>query len=502
MAECKVRFLATESLKAPTYAGNVGSTMHNDAFVWIWIAIGVLALVAALLHEYHRKGRAPGTKGYIWGFLVGYSAIVFGAFALIGGVLLLGEATRNPEELVTSMFGLLWGGAFLASGIGILRRRKWAWITRICLWPNILTLVINIIYYRNRRGEFEAEATTRGAARLQAETPTEDQPQASLIAPPPSKTPGKLGLVALALASVGAVAMLVMTIASVYMLASDPAALSEGKPETAVLGLFVLLSGVAVAAAVALGIASLAKKEQQRWPAVAALATSAAVIVLFAAGILMEDAPTEQAASSITTGTGFFVTDNGYLVTCRHVIENGEKLSVLTADGALPAELVAVHKLMDLAILKVDSSVDCLPINKSANLELGARVATLGYPNVDIQGFEPKFAMGHVAALSGPQDDPAYMQLGMTIAPGYSGAAVIDDDGSAVGVATMILNEEVAGNVAYAIKGELVFLFLVDTARKLGLTDLNAPRPGNANQAVGIEQVKAATVLVVADAER
>jgi hypothetical protein len=472
----------------------------NDDFT-LKIIGGALAAcaVVAMIHEIFRQHRSTETKSYWWGLFVGYTAIAVGLGACVIAPMLVWDAWPDWKAMESGLFGCAWAIAMCASGMGILLRRKWAWITRICLWPNIATIIINIIYYKNRREEFDAEAEKRRASRIAADTPTKEEGGGLSLG---HRRGAKLGVAALWTAGGAALGLVATTLGSAILLAGDPAALDEDRPITILVGVVVLLVGAAVMTAAGLGIASLLRGERKRWPAITAIIVAAISSVFAVAGLLAdESAEAGQQSGGMTTGTGFFVTSNGYLITCRHVIGKGNNLRILTSQGTAPAELVAVHSLLDLALLKVDADVTCLPIGKSGELPLGAPVATLGFPNIEVQGFEPKLTKGHVAALSGPQDDPAYLQLGMPIAPGYSGAAVIDDDGNSVGVATMILDERVAANVSYATKGELVFLFLLDAAKRIKLTDLNPPRPNGPGSGTNMDEVRDATVLVIADVE-
>jgi S1-C subfamily serine protease len=472
----------------------------NDDFT-LKIIGGVLAAcaVAAMIHEIIRQHRSTETKSYWWGLFVGYSAIAVGLAAFLIYSMLLWDSWADWKAMEPNLVACVWAIAMCASGIGILLRRKWAWITRICLWPNIVTIIINVIYYKNRREEFDAEAKKRKASNTTADTSTKEEAEGAGAS---RRQDGKWGVAALWAAGGAALALVATTVGSAMLLAGDPAALGEDRPATILVGFIVLLVGAGVLAAVGLGITSLLRGERKRWPAITAIIVAVISCVFAVAGVLADDsAGPGQQADGMTTGTGFYVTGNGYLITCRHVIGKGNNLSVLTSQGTAPAELVAVHSLLDLALLKVNADTTYLPIGKSGELPLGAAVATLGFPNIEVQGFEPKLTKGHVAALSGPQDDPAYLQLGMPIAPGYSGSAVIDDDGNAVGVATMILDERVAANVSYATKGELVFLFLVDAAKRMNLSDLNPPRSNGPGSGTNMDKVRDATVLVIADAE-
>ncbi len=119
-----------------------------------------------------------------------------------------------------------------------------------------------------------------------------------------------------------------------------------------------------------------------------------------------------------------------------------------------------------------------LPIISSRGVRLGSSVATVGFPNIGLQGFSPKLAKGEIASLSGAQDDAKYFQISVPIQPGNSGGALVDEHGNVVGVVAAKLNLEAAfassgalpENVNYAVKGSFLLSFLEsvpDVAAKL-----------------------------------
>jgi hypothetical protein len=92
------------------------------------------------------------------------------------------------------------------------------------------------------------------------------------------------------------------------------------------------------------------------------------------------------------TGTGFFITDDGYLVTSCHVVEGCVKVNIHNGEGIFEAVVVRVDAATDLALLKVSGSFHPLPVVSSRTTKLGAMVATVGFPNIGLQGFEPKLS--------------------------------------------------------------------------------------------------------------
>jgi S1-C subfamily serine protease len=174
--------------------------------------------------------------------------------------------------------------------------------------------------------------------------------------------------------------------------------------------------------------------------------------------------PSADSKQSGMFGTGFFVSPDGYLVTCHHVVEGASNIEVMTAQGALPARLVNVDATADLALLKVESTAVPMPIADSGNARLGSWVATVGYPNVDMQGVEPKFATGEIASLAGAMDDPNEFQISIPLQTGLSGAPIVNKQGEVLGVATRRLSpDERSASVGYATKSSFVRSLIEDS---------------------------------------
>jgi len=51
-------------------------------------------------------------------------------------------------------------------------------------------------------------------------------------------------------------------------------------------------------------------------------------------------------------------------------------------------------------------------------VKLGGTVATVGFPDIGLQGFAPKLAKGEIASLAGAADDPRYFQISLPVQPG------------------------------------------------------------------------------------
>ena len=114
----------------------------------------------------------------------------------------------------------------------------------------------------------------------------------------------------------------------------------------------------------------------------------------------------------------------------------------------------------DLALLKAEGRFAALPVAASRAVKLGGTVATVGFPNIGLQGFAPKLAKGEIASLSGAGDDARYFQISVPVQPGNSGGALVDERGNVVGVVSAKLSARAAlassgalpENVNYAVK--------------------------------------------------
>jgi len=169
-----------------------------------------------------------------------------------------------------------------------------------------------------------------------------------------------------------------------------------------------------------------------------------------------------------TYGTGFFITEDGYLLTNLHVIQGAQKLFIRRGGESFPAQLVKIDRVNDMAVLKAEGEFSALPLRSSRGVSLGEPVFTIGFPNATVQGLEPKLTRGEINSLSGVKDDPRHFQTSVQIQPGNSGGALVTEQGEVVGVVTRRLNDvntlERTGllpqNVNYALKSSFVSAFL------------------------------------------
>ncbi len=171
------------------------------------------------------------------------------------------------------------------------------------------------------------------------------------------------------------------------------------------------------------------------------------------------------------SGSGFFISADGYLITNNHVVKNARSVKVKSGAGIFPAEVIRTDEVRDLALLKVSGKF--MPLFISTNdVQLGDSVFTIGFPDITLQGMQPKYTDGKISSLSGIKDDPTEYQISVQVQPGNSGGPLVDANGNVAGVIVARLNDFAAlksmgslpQNVNYAIKGKILRDFLSQSA--------------------------------------
>ena len=146
---------------------------------------------------------------------------------------------------------------------------------------------------------------------------------------------------------------------------------------------------------------------------------------------------------SSALGSGFVISEDGYIVTNNHVIEGADEILIEFFPGGgerLVAEVVGTDPNTDIALLKVeaDEPLPFVPFGDSDIIRVGDWVMAMGNPLG--QGFSVSAGIvsARNRALSGTYDD--YIQTDAAINRGNSGGPLFNTDGEVVGVNTAILS--------------------------------------------------------------
>jgi len=168
----------------------------------------------------------------------------------------------------------------------------------------------------------------------------------------------------------------------------------------------------------------------------------------------------------VGTGTGFIISDDGYLVTNNHVVEGSQSLSVIDFEGnQVEAELVGTDPFTDLAVVKIESGdvPGFVELGDSSEMRPGDPVVAIGsalgdYTNTITQGI----ISGLGRRLGGEAGSPLenMIQHDAAINPGNSGGPLFNASGEVIGVNTAVVRQ--AGNgvtaegLGFAVPSETV----------------------------------------------
>ncbi len=160
--------------------------------------------------------------------------------------------------------------------------------------------------------------------------------------------------------------------------------------------------------------------------------------VIAAALLLGSASANAQAVKMIsyTSGTGFFVTHSGHLLTNNHVISNCDKISIHGDAMSAGAVVVAQDPEHDLALLKTAfTSSDMAYFNSMKQpLNQGDPVVIIGYPGDSWRSHEPIVRSANIIDMKGPTGEEKWLQFSDSVQHGNSGGPLLDSSGNVVGV--------------------------------------------------------------------
>ena len=150
-----------------------------------------------------------------------------------------------------------------------------------------------------------------------------------------------------------------------------------------------------------------------------------------------EGEPSLRDAQSL--GSGFIISDDGYVLTNYHVVKNADEIIVRLNDRReLRAEVIGTDRRSDVALLRIDASdLPVARIGKSSSLQVGEWVLAIGSPF----GFDYSATAGIVSAKgrSLPKENYVpFIQTDVAINPGNSGGPLFNQSGEVVGMNSQI----------------------------------------------------------------
>lgn len=153
------------------------------------------------------------------------------------------------------------------------------------------------------------------------------------------------------------------------------------------------------------------------------------------------------------SGSGVFITDQGYILTNNHVVENTKQVSIVLSDGTEEqATIVGTDPYSDIAVLKTDGKVPAVAtLGNSDALDPGESVIAIGSP---LGNFKNTVTVGVVSATGRSIDTgngyqiEDLIQTDAAINHGNSGGPLVNLSGEVIGINTLIVRNTNGGDVA------------------------------------------------------
>uniref|UniRef100_A0A672RVW7 Serine protease HTRA2, mitochondrial n=1 Tax=Sinocyclocheilus grahami TaxID=75366 RepID=A0A672RVW7_SINGR len=167
----------------------------------------------------------------------------------------------------------------------------------------------------------------------------------------------------------------------------------------------------------------------------------------------------------VSSGSGFIVSEDGWIITNAHVLSNKQHIKVELKNGMLyDATIKDVDQKLDIALIKIDSEtpLPVLLLGRSSDLRPGEFVVAVGSPfslqNTVTTGIiSTTHRGGHELGLQ--NSDMDYIQTDAIINYGNSGGPLVNLDGDVIGINTL----KVTPGISFAIPSDRIRQFLADS---------------------------------------
>ncbi|MBQ8598645.1 MAG: trypsin-like peptidase domain-containing protein [Oscillospiraceae bacterium] len=153
-------------------------------------------------------------------------------------------------------------------------------------------------------------------------------------------------------------------------------------------------------------------------------------------------------------GSGIIMSEDGYIITNAHVIENAIGLKVVLSDGTeYAAQIVGSDSQTDLAVIKIEATgLTAAEFGNSEQLQVGEQLIAVGNPTgLELGG---TLTVGYVSALNRQIDTTSglnYIQTDAAINPGNSGGALANEYGQVIGINSAKISGEDIEGLGFAI---------------------------------------------------
>lgn len=169
--------------------------------------------------------------------------------------------------------------------------------------------------------------------------------------------------------------------------------------------------------------------------------------------------------TDVSQGTGFVISDNGYVITNEHVLVGARTVwGIDENQKVVDLDFIGSNSPLDIALLKANKTFNALNLGNSDSVKVGESVVAIGNP----LGLQFSVSQGIISAIGreGPNGEDVYFQTDAALNPGNSGGPLIDSDGEVIG----INNYKISGdNIGFALESN----YIKDAVNSISEEELN-----------------------------
>jgi serine protease Do len=170
--------------------------------------------------------------------------------------------------------------------------------------------------------------------------------------------------------------------------------------------------------------------------------------------------------TDVSQGTGFIISEEGYIITNYHIIEDATQAGIFTYDKEMHQTYrIGINSNLDLALLKIGGTYDNLEFGDSNDVQTGEKVIAIGNP----LGLEFSVSEGIVSAIhrEGENNLKAYIQTDAALNPGNSGGPLINKQGKVIGINNFKIGE--GESLGFALESN----YIKEAINKIAMDELN-----------------------------
>ena len=161
-----------------------------------------------------------------------------------------------------------------------------------------------------------------------------------------------------------------------------------------------------------------------------------------------------QSFSQTSAGSGFIISENGYIVTNNHVISGGDSITVVLENGdSYVAYVIGTDEITDIAVLKIEADdLTAIELGDSDTVEVGEAAVAIGNPTGQLMGTVTTGVISGVNRnIMVDNNIMTLLQTDAAINAGNSGGPLINEQGQVVGVVSAKLSSSAYEGLGFAI---------------------------------------------------